>query len=136
MIGRSRRADSVLGIVFLTWLTLWAAPSLPQSTSPNGFLGIVKSSESQTSGAQFTFANVGMANPFVTWPSGHGVETQKVFEDDELIVLLLVSVTGSTETFYLNKKIKRFTVVDAISATQLTESGNKTLLKVTHGSLR
>ena len=136
MIERSRRAGSVLGIVLLTWFTLLPAPSLAQAPSPNGFIGIVKSSESQTPGAQFTFANVRMANPFVTWPGGHGVKTQKVFEDDELIVLLLVSMTGSTETFYLNKKIKQFTIVEAISATQLTESGNKTLLKVTHGSLR
>ena len=136
MNRRSSCAGGVLRIALFALFALWATPSLPQSLGPNGFLGTVKKSESQTPGAQFAFANLRMPNPFVTWPSGHGVDTQKVFEDDELIVLLLVSVTGSTETFYLNKKIKQFTVVEAISATQLTESGSKALLKVTHGSLK
>ncbi len=76
-----------------------------------------------------------MPEPFVTWPSGHGVETKKVFEDKDIVVLLFVSITGSTETFYLNKKTRQFTVIEAISATQLIETGDKALLHVTHGSL-
>lgn len=102
----------------------------------NGFIGIVNRSESQKLGSQFTFANLTMPNPFVTWPSGHGVETKKVFEDEELVVFLLVSITGSTETFYLNKKIRQFTVIEVVSANQLTQTGDKTLLKVTHGLLK
>jgi hypothetical protein len=133
---RSNQSKIALRAALLAWFLLWTVPSHSQSPGPNGFLGTVTRSDTQKPGAQFAFANLRMPHPFVTWPSGHGVETRKVFEDDELIVLLLVSVTGSTETFYLNKRIKRFAVVEAISATQLTESGEKTLLKVTHGSLR
>lgn len=130
------KAIRLIHTAFALFLLLGVGPSFSQSQDPNGLVGVVSKSETQKAGTQITFANLRMPNPFVTWPTGHGVETQKVFEDDELIVLLLVSITGSTETFYINKKTHQFAVVEAISATQLTETGNKTLLKVTHGSLK
>ena len=123
-----------LALAFL-FLTPLSSPAADRA-DVNGFIGIVSKSDSQKRGTRIAFANLTMPKPFVTWPSGHGVETTKVFEDEELVVLLLVSITGSTETFYINKKTRQFTVIEAISATQLTETGDKALLKVTHGSLK
>ena len=78
-----------------------------------GYKGIVSESESRKVGDQFTFANLSSDKPFVTYPSGFGGETIKVFENDQLVVLIVVAqLTGSTEIFYLSKKARRFTLIE------------------------
>ena len=62
--------------------------------------------------------------------------TTKVFEDDETIVLIFVAhLTGSTETFYLNKKRNRFTLIE-VGALEATATGADFRPKVTYGTLK
>jgi hypothetical protein len=49
----------------------------------------------------------------VSFPSGKADTFAKVFEDEETMVLFFVGyLSGSTTTFYLNKKTLRFARVD------------------------
>lgn len=84
-----------------------------QAPIQDGLIGVVTKSNERKASEQFVFANMTTTRPFVTFPSGHGGESNKVFEDDELVVLFYAAeITGSTETFYLNKKSKRFTLIE------------------------
>lgn len=107
-----------------------------EGTVLDGLVGVVTKSEMNKPGSQIVFANLRSSRPFVTWPSGHGAETSKAFEDDELIVLFFVAnVTGSTETFYLNKKAKRFTLVE-IGALEATVMNTEFKPIITFGTLQ
>jgi hypothetical protein len=107
-----------------------------QESNPLGFVGIVSQSDNRKTGSQFTFANIGSSHPFVTYPSGFGNETSKLYEDDEFVSFIFVSpVTGSTEIYYLNKKKKRFTVIE-VGALESTVEGKDFIPKVTYGTLK
>ena len=93
-----------IAVLLLVALGLFAEPAHPQTASRDGYVGVVSNSDDRKVDQQFTFANLRTSRPFVTYPSGNGAETTKVFEDNELVVLIFVAnLTGSTETFYLNK---------------------------------
>ena len=101
-----------------------------------GYIGVATKSDSRKIGQQFTFANLQTQKPFVTFPSGFGQQSLKVFEDDEIIVLIYVAhLTGSTETFYLNKKRNRFTLIE-VSALEATATGADFRPSVTTGTLK
>lgn len=101
-----------------------------------GYIGVATKSDSRKAGQQFTFANLQTQKPFVTFPSGFGQQSLKVFEDDETIVLIYVAhLTGSTETFYLNKKRNRFTLIE-VSTLEATVSGADFRPSVTTGTLK
>ena len=106
-------------------------------TSPrDGYIGVISKADKRSPGQQFTFANLQAQRPFVTFPSGFGGETTKVFEDDETIVLIFVAnLTGSTETFYLNKKRNRFTLIE-IGALEATATGVDFRPDTTQGNLK
>jgi hypothetical protein len=107
-----------------------------QSTTRDGYVGVVSKSDTRKVGQQFTFANLRSSRPFVTYPSGNGDETTKAFEDDELIVLIFVAnLTGSTETFYLSKKRNRFTLIE-VGALEATVTGTEFRPAVTYGTLK
>jgi hypothetical protein len=111
-------------------------PTIPKADERDGFIGLVTKSDKDKSGSQYTFANLRTSCPFVTYPSGNGAETNKVYEDKEIIVLIFVAVlTGSTETFYLNKKTKRFTLIE-VGALEATVTGSDFRSNVTYGSLK
>ena len=102
----------------------------------DGFVGMMTKSEKNKLGTQIVFANLRSPRPFVTWPGGHGAETKKVFEDDELIILFFVAnITGSTETFYLNKKTKHFTIVE-VGALEATVMNTEFKPAITFGTLK
>jgi len=102
----------------------------------DGYSGVVTSSAKRKAGERFTFANLRSKRPFVTYPSGTGAETFKVFEDEETVVLLFIaSVTGSTETFYMNKQRNRFTVIE-VGAMKAVVTETDFRPDVTHGDLR
>jgi hypothetical protein len=66
------------------------------------------------SGEKIVLANLRAGQPIVVWPGGNAEPTQRAFQDDENIVLVFVAkLTGGTETFYLNTRTKRFTLVEA-----------------------
>jgi len=111
-------------------------PICAQTSSPLGFDGIVSKSDRHKVGSKFTFANVSSYHPFVTYPSGFGNEIDKKYEDDELIVFIFVAVTGSTEIYYLNKKTKRFTIIEVGVHTEETVAGRDITPKVTYGNLK
>lgn len=99
----------------LALAVLLALPVLPGAAMPTplGYVGTFTKSSTDRKGTRVTIANLTSPTPYVTWPSGAGNPTTKAFEDEEKIVLIMVAtMTGSTETFYLNKKTKRFTVVE------------------------
>lgn len=101
------------------------------------FIGTITKSDDQNKiGVQITFANLRTPLPFITFPSGNGAESIKVFEDDEIVVLLFVaSMSGSTETYYLNKKKLRFTRIE-VGAFEATVSDKDFIPKVSHGTLK
>jgi hypothetical protein len=130
-----KRKNAWLWVALLV-LGFIAVPVLAEKQSPEGFVGSVAKSDERKPGSQFTFANLGSPRPFITFPKGNGEETTKVFEDDELIVLIFVAnLTGSTETFYLNKKTKRFTLIE-VGALEATAMGTDFKPKVTYGTLK
>jgi hypothetical protein len=102
-------------------LSLAPLATFSQAAGQDGFIGVITKSDKQEKvGARITFANMRMSRPFITYPDGIGAEAIKVFEDDTLIVLVFVAeLTGSTDTFHLNKKRMRFTRVEigALEAT-------------------
>jgi len=93
-----------------------AAPAVllaPQPPVAERYTGVITASRNHKSGARFVFANMRSQRPFVTFQSGHAAETIKAFEDNDTIVLFFVApVSGSTETFHLHKKLRRFTLVE------------------------
>ena len=120
----------LLSIILLT------TSCFSETVTPTGMKGVVEKSDRRKRNEQFVFANLNSANPFVTYPSGNGSELIKVFEDEELIVLLFVaSITGSTETFYLDKEANRFTLIE-IGALQARVEGADFKPIVTYGVLK
>ena len=94
----------VMPFLFFLFASFGTGVAYAQALPRDGYIGVVSKADKHKPGQQFTFANLQAQRPFVTFPSGNGGETTKVFEDDETIVLIVVAhLTGSTETFYLNK---------------------------------
>jgi len=130
------KACMCITLLILIPLVVDTVSIFAESTSPLGFVGIVSKSDHRKAGSQFTFANVGSHRPFVTYPSGFGNETIKLYEDDDLTVFLYVaSTTGSTETYYLNKKTKRFTIIE-VGAWEAVAEGKDFVPRVTYGNLK
>lgn len=118
-------------------LSLAASPTFLQAAGQDGFIGVItKSDEQKKVGAQITFANIRTSHPFITYPDGIGAEAIKVFEDDTIIVLIFVAeLTGSTDTFHLNKKRMRFTRVE-IGALEATAEDKDFQPIVSFGTLK
>lgn len=113
-----------------------AGVSHAQAPAKDGYIGVVSKSDKRKSGQQFTFANLRSQRPFITFPSGNGEETTKVFENDEIAVLIFVAhLTGSTETFYLNKKRNRFTLIE-VGALEATATEADFRPAITYGTLK
>lgn len=126
----------VIPLVFFLFVGFGAGVSYAQTPARDGYIGVVSKSDKRKSGQQFTFANLCSQRPFVTFPSGHGEETTKVFEDDETVVLIFVAhLTGSTETFYLNKKRNRFTLIE-VGTLEATVTGGDFWPDITYGTLK
>jgi hypothetical protein len=122
-------------VLLLAGLGFFGVP-YAQTAARDGYIGVVSKSDSRKLGQQFTFANLRSSQPFVTFPSGNGEKTTKVFEDDELVVLIFVAhLTGSTETFYLSKKRGHFTLIE-VGALEATATGSDFRPEVTYGTLR
>jgi len=126
----------ILTLLFFVFVILGVDIASAQALPRDGYVGVVSKADERKPGQQFTFANLRTERPFVTFPSGNGVETTKVFEDDETIVLFFVAhLTGSTETFYLNKKRNRFTLIE-IGALEATATNADFRPDTTQGALK
>ena len=116
--------------------TLCLPTGVEAQQAREGYSGTVTSSAKRKTGELFTFANLRSKRPFVTYPSGNGAESFKVFEDDDIVVLFSVApLTGSTETYYLHKKRNRFTVVE-VGAMEAVVTESDFRPDITHGDLR
>ena len=125
-----------VAILLMASIGLLAGSAYSQSEVRDGYIGVVSKSDKRIIGQQFTFANLRSQRPFVTYPSGNGDETTKVFESDELVVLILVAhLTGSTETFYLSKTRNRFTLIE-VGALEAVVTGTEFRPAVTYGTLK
>ena len=103
---------------------------------PTNYIGVVLAADNRRVGQEFMFSNLRSARPNVVFPGGRPGETNKVFEDEETIVLICVaSLTGSTETFYLNKKRKRFTLIE-VGALEATVNYKDYRPMITQGNLK
>lgn len=103
---------------------------------PKGFKGIISKSDNRKIGNQFVFANLQSPKPFVTFPSGFGYGFDKVFESEDLIVLISIAyATGSIDTFYLDKGSNRFTLIE-IGALEARVTGKDFIPSVTVGDLK
>jgi len=126
----------ILTLLFFVFVILGVDIANAEALPRDGYVGVVSKADQRKPGQQFTFANLRTERPFVTFPSGNGVETTKVFEDDETIVLFFVAhLTGSTETFYLNKKRNRFTLIE-IGALEATATNADFRPDTTQGALK
>lgn len=107
-----------------------------QSPTRDGYVGSISKTDKRKIGQQFTFANLQTTRPFVTFPSGNGQETNKIYEDEEILVLIFVSnLSGSSEMFYLNKKHNRFTLIE-VSALEAKMKDTIFRPDTTYGTLR
>lgn len=89
------------------------AGAIRAEEAKNTYIGVIeKSDRDKSTGTHIRFERARTQFPIITWPSGHATSPSRVYEDDEVLVLLFVGVLGSTETFYLNKTTKRFTAVE------------------------
>lgn len=123
-------------VLFLIGLGFFAGSAYTQPTPQDGYIGVVLKSDDRRIGQQFTFANLRTQRPFVTYPSGNGFEVAKVFEDEELVVLIFVAdITGSTDTFYLSKERKCFTLIE-VGGLEARVEGKEFIPKVTYGDLK
>ncbi|MGF6638397.1 hypothetical protein OKW38_000476 [Paraburkholderia sp. MM5496-R1] len=79
----------------------------------NSLIGVVTDAPSSSKwvGGQVTFTGITTAEPTVVWPDGFDEKLSKLFENENLIVLQFVSTAGGTDTFYIERKSKRFLVV-------------------------
>lgn len=119
---------------FLLMSSTLAACAFAQA--PDGYVGVVTKSETRERGQQFMFSNIRRKRPFVTFPGGSGEETTKAFESDELVVLIFVAqFTGSTETFYMNKVKRQFTLIE-VGALEALATDEEIRPVVTYGVLR
>lgn len=101
---------------------------------PSGYAAVVETSPRMRSGEEIVLANVHAGQPIVVWPSGSAEPTTRAFQDSEHVVLVFVAkLSGGTETFYLNTKSMRFTLVEA-TLPAATEPGFRPA--VTFGTLR
>ena len=118
-------------------LILFATFTFSQTTTRDGYNGVItKSDDSKKVGLNITFANLCTLHPFITFPSGNGAETDKVYEDEEIVVLLFVAkATGGTETYHINKKSKRFTRIE-VGALEAVVSGKDFQPIVSFGTLK
>lgn len=131
---RARRL--ILPLAFFSLLGIALGSLHARGPGKNGYIGVVSSSDERKRGDQFVFANLKSNQPLVTFPTGNAGPTEKVFEDDETIVLIYVaSVSGSTETFYLSKKRERFTLIE-VGALEATVTRVDFRPKVTYGNLK
>lgn len=74
--------------------------------------------------------------PLVTLRGGNVREKTKAFESTDLIVLMLMAkATGSTETVYLDRQPKRFTLIE-VGTLEAVLTGAEIRPWVTHGTLR
>ena len=112
-------------------------PTFSQTVGQDGYIGVITNLDNkEIIGAHISFANIRTSHPFITFPSGSYGKTDKVYEDDEIVVLLLVAkLTGSTETFYINKKSKRFTRVE-VGVLEAVVTGKDFQPIVSYGTLK
>jgi hypothetical protein len=68
-------------------------------------------SSASLKGSQFTVTGLSGPEATAVWPDGHDERLKKIFENENLIVLQMVSAWGSTDTVYLELKNKKFLVV-------------------------
>lgn len=100
------------------------------------YVGVVTRSDTREIGQEFKFTSLDVRRPFVTFPGGSVGETTKAFESEELVVLSFVArKTGSTETFYLDRQHKRFTLIE-VGALEAVVTGSEIRPAVTYGKLR
>lgn len=126
----------VIPLFLFLFVSFGANVACAQTSPRDGYIGVVSKADERKPGQQFTFANLRAQRPFVTFPSGNGYEASKVFEDDATIVLISVArLTGSTETFYLNKKQSRFTLIE-VGALEATVTGADFRPVITYGALK
>lgn len=124
----------VFGVLLGAVLGCLAVPAPAQSSDE--YVGVVTRSDTRKVGHEFAFTNLDDRRPFVTFPGGNVGETTKAFESADLIVLIFVArSTGSTETFYLDKQQKRFTLVE-VGALEAVLTRSEIRPAVTHGTLR
>lgn len=125
---------SIAAAAFLIVSSALAACAFAQG--PDGYVGVVTKSDTRERGQQFVFSNIRRHRPFVTFPGGNGEETTKAFESDKLVVLIFVAqFTGSTETFYLNKEKRQFTLIE-VGALEALATDAEIRPVVTYGVLR
>ena len=132
-----QRGRLVIPVVFFILAGLCTRGLHAQVSPRVGYVGVVSKASIRRPGEKFTFADLQTEHPFVTFPSGNGHQGYaKVFEDDWTIVLVYVAqITGSTETFYINKKFNRFTLIE-VGILEANVTGENYKPDITYGTLK
>jgi hypothetical protein len=112
---------SLLGVATAA-LTIAATTGVARSSEPDGYVGIVEQSDRMKRGERIVLGNLRGGIPIVVWPGGNAEPTTRMFQDDEYVVLVFVAkLTGGTETFYVDIKARRFTLIEATFPTVLDQ---------------
>lgn len=92
---------------------LHAAVPTSAAEGPNSLLGVVTEAPADSSfkNETVTFTGLTSNQATVVWPDGGDSKMTRIFDNGSLVVLQMVSTAGSTDTVYLDKLNKRFTVV-------------------------
>ena len=129
-----RRA--LLALLFAS--TLLDSTSVRAADELNSLIGVFTEvpASSKWKGAQVTFTGLASAQPSVVWPDGYDNRLTPIFENDSLLVLQFVGTAGSTDTAYIEKKNKRFTVV-SVGAMAIPVGGpNTASVSVYRGAIK
>lgn len=125
---------NVSRVVLALYCLLSGLSALAQAVSSDGYVAVVEQSDRMKSGEKIVLANVRTGKPIIVWPGGNAEPTNRAFQDEENVVFVFVArLTGGTETFYLNTRTKRFTLVEA-TLSEATAPGFRP--GVTQGVLR
>jgi hypothetical protein len=116
---------------------LMGAVHLYAADGPNSLIGVV--TEAATSpklvGAQITFTGLTGSQTTMVWPDGVDSKLTKIFDNGNLVIVQMVGGVGSTETAYLDKKNKRFTVV-SVGAFHIPVDKESVTVGVYRGTLK
>ena len=93
---------------------LLSGSGMSAAATANSLVGVLTEvpAPSKWKGSQVTFTGLATSEPSIIWPDGFDSQLGKIFEDESLLVLQFVSVAGSTNTVYIEKKNRRFVLID------------------------
>ena len=124
-------------MAFVVSALLLGAGHLYATEGPNSLIGVVTDAATNTKlvGAQITVTGLSGNQATLVWPDGVDSKMTKIFDNGTLVIVQMVGGVGSTETAYLDKKNKRFTIV-SVGAFHIPVDKESVSVSVYRGTLK